>query len=65
MRWLCILPEENSLKFHFMFLHAFLSPFWHKAMYNNVEAQLNGVRIGMDDVEAHTLIFVNLMIYIK
>lgn len=57
-------PEENSLRFHFMFLHAFLSPFWHKAMYNYVN-QLNGVRIGMDDVEAHTLIFVNLMIYIK
>ena len=33
-------------------------------MYNYVN-QLNGVRIGMDDVEAHTLIFVNLMIYIK
>ena len=33
-------------------------------MYNYVN-QLNGVRIGMDGVEAHTLIFVNLMIYIK
>lgn len=57
-------PEENSLKSHFIFLHAFLSPFWHNAMYNYVN-QLNGVRIGMDEVEAHTLIFVNLMIYIK
>ena len=33
-------------------------------MYNYVN-QLNGVRIGVDEVKAHTLIFVTLMIYIK
>lgn len=33
-------------------------------MYNYVN-QLNGVRIGVGEVKAHTLIFVNLMIYIK